>query len=319
VLTRVDLLTRVFAAQQPAAVSETDIRSFVESNLRSMEALAAHRAGERDAGAELDPEDDALLLRAWQLRVGPLLADGNRPLRYRHVAIDEVQDLSTVEVQVLLGCLDRNRSITLAGDTQQHVVEDSGFTSWGDFLAQLGVPGTEIETLRIAYRSSHAIVDFSRSLLGDLREDDEPPMTTRSGPPVELFRFTDRGGCVAFLGDALTDLTANEPLASVAVLTPSPAASQLYHEGLSATNLGGVRRVERYEFSFAPGIEVTEIDQVKGLEFDYVILVDVTDENFPSDPHARRLLHVGATRAIHQLWLTCVGTPSRLLGDIGVS
>ena len=29
---------------------------------------------------------------------------------------------------------------------------------------------------------------------------------------------------------------------------------------------------------------------------------------------ARRLLHVGATRAIHQLWLTSVATPSPLVG-----
>ncbi len=33
-------------------------------------------------------------------------------------------------------------------------------------------------------------------------------------------------------------------------------------------------------------------------------------DRFPDAPEARRLLHVGATRAVHQLWLTVVGTPS---------
>jgi DNA helicase-2/ATP-dependent DNA helicase PcrA len=61
---------------------------------------------------------------------------------------------------------------------------------------------------------------------------------------------------------------------------------------------------------------VTEIEQAKGLEFDYVILVDVTAEHFPDTPAARRLLHVGATRAVHQLWLTSVGTPSALVGSL---
>jgi DNA helicase-2/ATP-dependent DNA helicase PcrA len=219
-------------------------------------------------------------------------------------------------VQVLLHCLDQNRSITLAGDTQQHVVAESGFTSWREFLGRLGVPGTEIETLRVAYRSSQEIVNFSLSLLGDLLEDDEPPVTTRSGPPVELFRFTDRGACVAFLADALLELSREEPLASVAILAPSPEASALYHEGLAGTELSGVRHVVHQDFTFAPGIEITEIEQVKGLEFDYVILVDVTHENYPDAPEPRRLLHVGATRAVHQLWLTCVGTPSPLLGDL---
>jgi len=62
-------------------------------------------------------------LRAWQLRIGPLPGRDSAPLRYRHVAIDEVQDFSPVEVQVLLDCLDDRRSITLAGDTQQHLMQ----------------------------------------------------------------------------------------------------------------------------------------------------------------------------------------------------
>jgi DNA helicase-2/ATP-dependent DNA helicase PcrA len=108
-------------------------------------------------------------------------------------------------------------------------------------------------------------------------------------------------------------------MASVAVLTPSAAISERFYTGLRATELTDVRRVVNQDFTFAPGIEVTEIEQVKGLEFDYVILVDVTYENFTDTPAARRLLHVGATRAVHQLWLTCVGTPSPLLQDLAVS
>jgi hypothetical protein len=64
------------------------------------------------------------------------------------------------------------------------------------------------------------------------------------------------------------------------------------------------------------GFEITEIEQVKGLEFDYAILVDVTHEQYPDTPRSRRRLHVGATRAVHQLWLTSVGTPSPLLAGM---
>ena len=63
-------------------------------------------------------------------------------------------------------------------------------------------------------------------------------------------------------------------------------------------------------------VEVTEIEQAKGLEFDYVVLVDVSAEHYPDLPEARRRLHVGATRAVHQLWLTSVGTPSALVRDL---
>jgi DNA helicase-2/ATP-dependent DNA helicase PcrA len=158
-------------------------------------------------------------------------------------------------------------------------------------------------------------VQFARAVLGDLAEDEDPE-TPRSGPPVELFRFTDRGACVVFLGDVLAELMSEEPLASVAILTPSAESSQLYYEGLSRGELPGLRRVTQGDFTFAPGVEVTEIEQAKGLEFDYVILVDVSPAHYPDDAPARRRLHVGATRAVHQLWLTCVGTPSRLVQDL---
>ena len=271
--------------------------------------------GDRDVDAELDVEDDALLLRAWQLRVGPLRLKGSRKLRYRHIAIDEVQDFSPLEVRVLLDTLDEKQSITLAGDTQQHVMKDAGFTSWSAFFEHLGVEGTAVNTLRIAYRSTRQVVDVALSILGDLREDDTPPITTRSGPEVELFRFTDHGAAVAFLSDALKELLSAEPYASVVVLTPSGEMSGVYYRGLHSSEVPRLRRVERMDFTFAPGVEVTEIDQVKGLEFDYVVLVEASAHHYPDTPAARRLLHVGATRAVHQLWMMSVAVPSPIVRE----
>jgi DNA helicase-2/ATP-dependent DNA helicase PcrA len=308
-------LEAALAAVAPSPFSADEIRRATEWSRREHEHLVAWLEGDRNAQAALDAEDHALLLRAWQLRGGALPGRGQQPLRYRHVAVDEVQDFSPVEIRVLLECLDERRSITLAGDTQQHIMQDAGFTSWAAFFTHLGLAGTEVSTLEVSYRCSDRIAAFAHAVLGELRERDDPPPTTRVGPPVELFRFTDHGACVAFLGDALRGLAASEPLASVAVLTPSHDLSALYHRGLLAGDVPRLRLVERQDFTFAPGVEVTEIDQVKGLEFDYVILVEVSATHFPDRPAARRLLHVGATRAIHQLWLTSVGTPSPVVRE----
>jgi DNA helicase-2/ATP-dependent DNA helicase PcrA len=137
--------------------------------------------------------------------------------------------------------------------------------------------------------------------------------TTRSGPEVELFLLTEHGAGIAMLAEALTELASAEPLASVAVLTPSTDLSDLYWKGLSQCEVPRLHRVTRQDFRFAPGIEITEIDQVKGLEFDYVVLIDANAAHYPDDARSRRLLHVGATRAVHQLWLTSVGTPSPIV------
>ena len=55
-----------------------------------------------------------------------------------------------------------------------------------------------------------------------------------------------------------------------------------------------------------------DLDKVKGLEFDYVVVVDVDEASFPSDAIGRRRLHVAATRAVHQLWLTSVKRPAEI-------
>lgn len=316
VLTNLPRLLDLFARHAPESFTEAELRKATTwCRDRYEELVSWLETRESDVPIELDAEDDALLLRAWQLRMGPLRARKKNPLRYRHIAVDEVQDFSPIEVRVLLGCLDKRQSITLAGDTQQHVMKEAGFTSWSNFFAHLGVEGAEVNTLRIAYRSSRQIVSFAMSLLGDLAEDDTPPLTTRDGPPAEFFRFTDHGACVAFLADALKSLMRDEPLASVAVLTPDSATSALYHQGLDSGEVPYLRRVTSQDFSFGPGVEVTEVAQVKGLEFDYVILVEASARSYPDTPSARRVLHVGATRAVHQLWLTSVGTPSPILRE----
>ena len=315
VLTQPELLEPHIRALDPGAFAESELaRVAVWCRDRGEEAVR-WMDGDREEPAALDVEDAPILLRAWQLRVGPLRTKRKRPLRYRHIALDEVQDFSPLEVQVLLSTLDASQSITLAGDTQQHVMKEAGFTSWTSFFQHLGIEGTSVDTLRVAYRSSKQVVDFALDLLGELAEDDSPPLVTRTGPPVELFRFTDHGAAVAFLADVLKELIENEPLASVVLLCPDALVSATYLDGLNRSDVPYLRRVQDQGFSFSPGIEITEVDQVKGLEFDYVIVIQATAAYYPDRPAYRRLLHVAATRAVHQLWLTAVGAPSPIIRE----
>jgi len=277
------------------------------------QAVMAFANGHVDVDARLDSEDAALLLRAAQLRMGRLRLKGSQELRYSHIVLDEVQDFSPAEVQVLLGTTDKRRCVTLAGDVRQHISQAAGFTSWTGFLERIGVPTRSLATLEVSYRSTHQITRFALDVLAD--DEEPPPRTTREGPEVELFRFSDHGAAVAFLAQELRRLTLDEPLANIALLTPDAATSVLYAEGLQQAELEGVRLVEDQQFAFSAGIDVVEASQVKGLEFDYVVIIDVSARHWPDTPHHRRLLHVAATRAVHQLWLTCVGTPSSILPD----
>jgi DNA helicase-2/ATP-dependent DNA helicase PcrA len=329
------VLTQGFATHAPGAFSESEIRRVVQWTSKQVGLMLDHLDPERaEAPLEpedpedregleqeqpwLDAEDDALLLRLWQLRIGPLPEPRKdrplreRPLRYAHVMIDEVQDLSPLEVRVLMDCTDERRSLTLAGDTQQHVLAEAGFADWEQFFSHLGVRGSGVSTLRVSYRCTRPILEFARAVLGPLVED-EPPVVPRDGVPVEVFGFAEHGECLAFLVDSLRELLAHEPHASIGVLARTPETADLYFQGFDGAGLAPLRRVEDQDFAFSPGIDVTDVIQAKGLEFDYVVLLDVSAPSYPDTPSARRILHVGATRAAHQLWVTSVGPASPLL------
>ena len=101
----------------------------------------------------------------------------------------------------------------------------------------------------------------------------------------------------------------------MALIARHPIRASLYYEGLRRAEVPRLRRVAAQDFSFRPGVEVTDIRQVKGLEFDYVVLLDVDAASYPPTDESRHLLHIGITRAAHQLWLVCTSPPSPLLPE----
>ena len=272
----------------------------------------------------LDLEDDALLLRLFQLKYGGLEhSSGKGFVRYEHMVLDEVQDLSALEVKTLISCVgidDKGRppagtkpSITMAGDVAQRLIFDNGFSTWQELLETVGLPGVQLQRLRIMYRSTAEVMGLSRAVLGPLMTSDSEQEASRHGAPVRAFGFSEPGEAVAFLGEALRSLLAREPTASVALIARHTGTADMFYRGLQRTDVPSLRRVQRHEFTFAPGVDVTDVTQVKGLEFDYVVILDATAAAYPDATEARHLLHIAMTRCAHQLWLIATGTPSPLI------
>jgi DNA helicase-2/ATP-dependent DNA helicase PcrA len=273
--------------------------------------------GERDGeGPTLDAEDLPLLLRCWQALRGALLDPDGRPIRLAHVFVDEVQDAGPVELRVLLDLTGKERCVTLAGDVAQRLDrvegEDRGEFDWNALLDDLNVSHTTIEPLKVSYRSTAEITEFARAVLGPLAHD-EVPATTRNGPPVELFTFGSQGEAVAWLAEALKQLARDEPDANVALIARFPQQAAGYYEGLVRAEVPNVRRVAKQDFSWDAGVDVTDVMQTKGLEFDEVVLLETTASGYPVAAAARHALYVGATRASHQLWCIASETPSELV------
>ncbi len=264
----------------------------------------------------LDVEDFPVLFELGHLRA---LAQPGTPepklQAYDHVVLDEAQEFAPIELAVIGRALRERGSITVAGDENQQVDETTLFTSWPEVMRELGRAGEaghEQVVLRESYRCPPAIEALARGLVrpGQVAED-----RAALGEPARELAFT---ACahdlelVCTIMETLEAIREHDRLASVAIVCRFVSSARRMYGLLSrATNC---RLVVDGDFRFGPGISVTSVDEVKGLEFDYVILPDLTAANYPDTGEARRALYVAMTRAMHRLWLLWTGRRSVLLG-----
>jgi DNA helicase IV len=156
------------------------------------------------------------------------------------------------------------------------------------------------------------VTELARKILGHLAPASEP-RASREGAPVGRFDFPTEQQAELFVVDAVRDLIEREPRASLAVLAHDTDTARRCYELIR--ELPEARLVLNGDFSFDPGIDVTDVDNAKGLEFDYVVVPDASADAYPMTDDARRRLHVAVTRTSHQLWLVSGGSVSPLLGN----
>ncbi|MCP4296679.1 MAG: ATP-binding domain-containing protein [Proteobacteria bacterium] len=71
------------------------------------------------------------------------------------------------------------------------------------------------------------------------------------------------------------------------------------------------------QFEFTAGVTITNLLQIKGLEFDSVILMDPSEQNYPNNVQGCKHLYTAITRAKEQLHMIGSCTPTPIL-DSGI-
>ena len=277
-----------------------------EANLWTFRRVAAHAARlERELAATREP-------------------------RYRHIVVDEAQDLSSAHWMLLRAMVGRGpNDLFLAGDTHQRIYDN---------YVSLGSLGIEIRgrssRLTLTYRSTHEILTAASRILGTESWDDMDDGTDsldgyRSvlrGPQPEFRAYGSWQDELDGILRQVQEWTGGD--ASIAVSVPTKkqveqVESYLSDHGVPAGSIGpdGPRLHD--------GVHVGTLQRFKGLEYQRMILAGITDAAVPgqraaADParqqrelmRARSLLFVAATRARDALVISWNGQPSRFLPPV---
>ncbi len=123
--------------------------------------------------------------------------------------------------------------------------------------------------------------------------------------------FEDERSLVSELGGDMRALLRRDPRASIAVICRSPLTARRVAGALRAET--PTRLVFDGHFLARGPVQVTTVDEVKGLEFDLVVVPDATPSAYPETSVARHALYVAITRARHQVFIAHVGPRTPLL------
>jgi RecA/RadA recombinase len=313
------LLERVVAASEgrvPAhAIDETLDHTRVQFGLTSEEAWAHvddrarlvpvdRRAlddgtPDADAGA-LDSEDYAVLFAIDRARAKRTGARPAAPRRWDCLVIDEAQELAPIELALLGRSVKTRGTLVVAGDADQLLDPAVTFEGWDATMRRLRRADHERVVLDVGYRSAPQVAALARSIRAG------------SGPaPGEVASFDDEASLATRLAADLAAATEANARATIAVIARSPLFARRLAARLRAHL--PVRLVLDGAFSFAPGVDVTTVDQVRGLEVDRVVVPDASRATYPDDPASRRALYVAVTRARADVTLLAPGAPSPIV------
>ena len=264
-------------------------------------------------GKYLDSYDLALLLRVLQ-KNGVHLRSKKFPVNLDHLLVDEAQDFTLLELKTLTESLNDLNQLTLAGDLGQKILENRDFGTWRELLDQLDLGHVDVLNLSIAYRSTYQIYELAEHVRDPNVSSEELKLHPKFGPEPQLTICHNFSESLTLVQKWIEEIiNINQKTIGAIVCKTSQEARKLY-ESLLKNGVRGIRYGDRQHFEFTPGITVTDVRQVKGLEFQALLLFNPSSKTYQAgNAHDRNLLYVAITRAIHKLDMICYERPSRMI------
>jgi hypothetical protein len=223
---------------------------------------------------------------------------------YDHIVLDEAQLRAPMELAAIGDALAPRATITLAGDHRQASDESAWFAGWAAAKAELGRARWGDVTLAVTYRSVPAISAFARAIV-ERRIDGGASRALPPEPPPDPAVWASR--CPGALAQAaalcwhLDALVTRDPWREICVIARTAEHARRLHAELSR-GLDPTLVLDG-DFQFQPGVVVTTAAAVSGLEFDAVVIPDLSPPFYPPSPELARALYVAATRARDWLWV----------------
>jgi DNA helicase-2/ATP-dependent DNA helicase PcrA len=223
--------------------------------------------------------------------------------KIKHLLIDEMQDYTPVQYAVIAKLFNCRK--TILGDAKQAVNPYS--SSPGEQIQRVFRQSSYVK-LSKSYRSTCEISRFAQRI----SPDPDLVAMERHGEQPQMAQFKDASEETRFVIQ-LASAFESSGFNTLGILCKTQSqAGELYQE-IRAAGVDAHLLTEESSF-FRQGITVCAAHMAKGLEFDQLIVPNVTEENYHTAMD-RNLLYVACTRAMHKLTLTFAGAVTPLIHE----
>ena len=234
----------------------------------------------------------------------------------QHVVVDEAQDVSPLEIE-LMRMHSSNQSFTILGDLKQGLLPHRSITNWNQFASLFDRGSVSKEEIRLTYRNTKQITQYANRILKGLpmRTTKRPMPYGRTGVRPELVRSKSAAEMESAIVDAVERLRGLDEVRSVAVLTKWEKTAQDIVRALRSEGMEDVCTLAQGG-AIETDVIVSPIILTKGLEFDAVIVAKAGRNNYNDTEFDRMLLYLACTRARHRLEIHWHGPASRVVPGI---
>lgn len=232
--------------------------------------------------------------------------------RFKHIVVDEVQDYSMFQLDVIRNLAIGN-SLTLVGDLAQGIYYYKGINSWDELIKDVFNSEATYVKLSQSYRSTVEIIDFASKVLNSQNLNiKECKPVLRHGEKPKIIEVKIEEEYVTEIENIIKLLKENNKR-SMAVITKDDKEANNFYRILQKNS--------KYKF----GIVTEKNDKceedfliipsylTKGLEFDCTILLNPSEDRYSESLLDKKLLYVSLTRALHMEFIIKLDSITKLI------
>ena len=215
--------------------------------------------------------------------------------KYKHVVIDEAQDLGLFHFEVLREIFPK-ATFSIYGDLAQSISSHSSIDDWEEVSKAMFDEDCEIINLSKSYRTTIEITNMANKILEHLNLL-QAEAVIRHGNSVE---FLENSNNIEYKLNKIKEWK-NKNYNTIAIICKDEKESLQVYKELSDNKINVTHITSKNE-EYKGNVFVLTSELAKGLEFDAVIINDASNKKYSVNSRLdMNLLYVSSTRAIHEL------------------